>query len=97
MKGVPRDFIVSGAFPSGRLSRNAPVGVRYATVIATRLEEAMAGRTKSGLAEEIGIARSTLHDVLTGRSWPDLQTLASLEVALETCLWPTAQAIEVRR
>lgn len=88
IRGVPRDFVASGEWPHGRLRKDAPVGVRYAAEITKNLEAAMEGRTKSGLAEEISMARSTLHDILTGRSWPDLSTLAKLEEALDTSLWP---------
>lgn len=88
IRGVPREFLVTGTWPDGQLRADTPIGVRYAAAITRNLKVAMEGRTQSGLAEEISIARSTLHDILTGRSWPDLSTLAKLEDALEARLWP---------
>lgn len=79
---------MSGTWPEGTLRKDTPIGVRYAAEITRNLKAAMDGWTQTGLAEEISIARSTLHDILTGRSWPDLSTLAKLEEALQTRLWP---------
>lgn len=84
---MPRDVIQAGTSLAGGLSKDAPIGARCAKAIAERLQTAMSGRTKSGLAQEIGIARSTLHDVLKAFvARPAAH--ASLEEALEPSLWP---------
>ena len=41
-------------------------------------------QSKSGLARQAEIERTTLNDMLAGRTWPDAITLAKLEQALET-------------
>ena len=47
----------------------------------------MAGRTLEKLADEAGVGRQTVNDILLGRGWPDIRTVARLEVALEKPLW----------
>lgn len=52
------------------------------------LRDAMAGRTLRAVAADAGIGHVTLQRVLTGQAWPDLQTIARLEVGLDAALWP---------
>jgi len=56
------------------------------------LTEALAGRSISSVAEAVDVARSTLHDVVSGRTWPDFHTLVKLEEYLNVRLWPDAPA-----
>jgi len=88
MTGPPRDYVTTGAWPEGRVTRSAPVAVRYAQEITRRITAASAGWTQTALAEQAGLARSTLHDIVTGRTWPDVVTLAKLEAVLQVKLWP---------
>jgi DNA-binding phage protein len=44
--------------------------------------------TKLAAAARIGIARTTLYDVLSGVSLPDIHTVISAEHALGVRLWP---------
>jgi len=84
----PRDWIAEGEWPDGAFSEDAPTAVAYAVEIARRLEARLQGQSKSELARQAEIERTTLYDVLAGRTWPDAITLAKLEQALETRLWP---------
>ena len=38
-------------------------------------------------AKRSGLSAQTIHNILKGRTWPDLHTLARLEASLNTCLW----------
>jgi hypothetical protein len=86
--GPPREYLVKGDWPDGRLKKDAPVAARYALELSKRLREATEGRPLVSVAEEASIARSTLYDLLQGRTWADLQTLAKLETVLGCRLWP---------
>jgi transcriptional regulator with XRE-family HTH domain len=77
-----------GEWPEGRLRVGAPVAARYAVQISLRLREAMDARAPGEVAAAADLARSTLHDLLNGRSWPDVVSLAKLEVELNVSLWP---------
>jgi hypothetical protein len=86
--GEPRHFIVDGSWPQGTLAPDAPLAARYAQVISVKLVAAVGGKSASGVARSADLARSTLHDLTTGRSWPDVVSLAKLEGVLGTTLWP---------
>ncbi|MEV0783300.1 helix-turn-helix transcriptional regulator [Streptomyces sp. NPDC050423] len=47
-----------------------------------------------GLAEASGVNRQAIADLLAGRSWPDVATVARLGTATGTALWPQAVACE---
>jgi lambda repressor-like predicted transcriptional regulator len=59
-----------------------------ARLFVVNLRSAMAGRSLRVVAADTGIGHVTLQRVLTGRAWPDLQTIARLEVGLAVELWP---------
>lgn len=86
--GPPREYLASGIWPRGRIAKGAPPAVAYAKEISKRLDAALAGRSQSMVAEQADLARSTLHDIISGRSWPDIVTLAKLERLLGVRLWP---------
>lgn len=88
MLGAPRDHLgAGGAFPDGELDPDAPVAARYARVIAVNLRDALAGRNQSRVCEQADVARSTVNDIVTGRTYPELVTIAKLETVLDTRLW----------
>ena len=62
--------------------------VEIARQFVVNLRDAMAGRTLRDVASDAGIGHVTLQRVLTGQTWPDLQTVARLEVGLDAALWP---------
>lgn len=85
---TPREWLADGEWPGGTFVEEAPTAVAYAVAISRSLEECLKGRSKAELARLAGIERTTLYDVLSGRTWPDAVTLAKLEQALDTRLWP---------
>ncbi|MBD3777679.1 MAG: helix-turn-helix transcriptional regulator [Micrococcales bacterium] len=85
---TPREWIADGVWPEGTFEPDSPTAVAYAVEIARRLEQGMGDRSKAGVAREANLERSTLYDLLSGRSWPDAITIAQLEQVLQTRLWP---------
>ncbi|MEU5417840.1 helix-turn-helix transcriptional regulator [Streptomyces sp. NPDC020667] len=84
----PRGFARSGTWPHADLADHHAACVAQA--LARRLAAAMEQRDLSAnrLAVAAGINRQTIANVLAGTGWPDLLTIASLEQALDTDLWP---------
>lgn len=62
--------------------------VEIARQFVLNLRDAMAGRTLRDVAAICGVGHVTLQRVLTGQAWPDLHTIARLEVGLDAALWP---------
>jgi DNA-binding phage protein len=56
--------------------------------LALTLRAAVDGRSLREFAADADLDRITLQRLLDGRAWPDLLTIAKLEFALETTLWP---------
>ena len=56
--------------------------------LVLNLEQAIAGRSIRSVAEAAGLDHTTLLGLLRGRSWPDLATIARLELGLDADLWP---------
>ncbi|MEV5912950.1 helix-turn-helix transcriptional regulator [Streptomyces chartreusis] len=84
----PRAYSVSGAWPEAVME--AHHGARVAQALALRLQAAIErkGWSVAELSRTSGVARFTISKALNGEAWPDLLTLANLERALETDLWP---------
>lgn len=87
---TPRDWVEGRQWPDGALLPDAPDVVRYALHISRQLRLAMAGRSKVDVARSAGIERTTLYDILDGRTWADTVSLARLEIALDARLWPAS-------
>lgn len=88
--GSPNDWLEEGSWPDGPALPGAPDVVAYAVAIARSLDDALQGLVRSHVAEQAGIERSTLYDILAGNTWPDMVTLAKLEQTLNVTLWPAA-------
>jgi hypothetical protein len=84
----PRAFAADDTWPYGELGPAAPVAAHYAREIAQRLVTAIGDRNRTEIAAQADLSRSTLHDLTTGRSWPDVVSLAKLETVLQVRLWP---------
>ncbi|MGI5293054.1 helix-turn-helix domain-containing protein [Nonomuraea polychroma] len=86
---APRDLAENPqAWPHADLARHpAAVVVQQ---IAASLADILAERRLSlrGLAAASGVNRQSIADLLAGRSWPDVATIALLETALAVRLWP---------
>lgn len=95
VRGAPRDYLAAGAaWPD----RSVPAGesaaitrsVAIAATVSERLRDALGGRSVAGVARDADVSRSTIYDLLSGGTWPDLVTVTKLEDALDVDLWTTA-------
>uniref|UniRef100_UPI003F4985E4 helix-turn-helix domain-containing protein n=1 Tax=Nonomuraea sp. CA-252377 TaxID=3240003 RepID=UPI003F4985E4 len=86
---APRDLAENPqAWPHADLARHPAAAV--VQQIAASLAGILAERRLSlrGLAAASGVNRQSIADLLAGRSWPDVATIALLETALAIRLWP---------
>ena len=74
-------------WPDGPLLPDAPDEAYLAAALAIRLRKHMRGRTLDTMAELTGLGRQTIDNILLGVGWPDIRTVARLEVALKKRLW----------
>lgn len=74
-------------WPEADLADTGAAAVQH---IARNLTAAMSGQHLSlrGLAETAGVNRQAIADLLAGRSWPDVATVARIGAALGAPLWP---------
>lgn len=56
-----------------------------------RLRNGIDTRSIRSVGAAAGVSHVTILNVLAGRAWPDLSTIARLEVALGVPLWPGLQ------
>lgn len=63
-----------------------PVG-EIARQFVLQLRAALGGRSVRSVAREAGLDHATVVRVLAGQVWPDLATIARLELALDASLW----------
>jgi transcriptional regulator with XRE-family HTH domain len=56
-----------------------------------RLRDGIGERSIRSVATAAGVSHVTILNVLAGRAWPDLSTIARLEIALGVPLWPGLQ------
>lgn len=85
--GPPRDY-VDGIWPAGSPTSDAPKALEHARTISLRLAEAVEGRSITEIAADADLARSTIYDLVGGRTWPDLVSLGKLEESLGIDLLP---------
>lgn len=83
----PACYAATGTWPDGPLNPDAPPQARLAQGIAQRLQDRLQHMTVYRAAKRSGLSAQTIHNILKGRTWPDLHTLARLEASLNTCLW----------
>ena len=83
--GPPVSYVVEGVWPEAELSE--PVA-GYAQDVARRLKAALAGTGFRSIGRSAGLDHTTVMAVVRGERWPDLITIAKLELALGVRLWP---------
>ena len=84
----PRDYVQRGAqWPTGPLEPNPPPEVRLVRGIVTKLEARNARKDIYETAKRCGLNPQTIYNVLDGKTWPDLATIARLEVHFGVRLW----------
>ncbi|MCP9944168.1 helix-turn-helix domain-containing protein [Streptomyces somaliensis] len=64
----------------------AQIGQAIARALAEAMERQ--GLSANALASAAGVNRQAITYVLRGETWPDILTVASLELALGEMLWP---------
>ena len=79
---------MAGTWPNGDAVADAPRALEHARTVSLRLGDALTGRSVTEVADEADLARSTIYDLLGGRTWPDLISLGKLEDALGIELLP---------
>lgn len=86
--GGPAAYVTAGTWPDGTIDSDAPHAIQWASEISRRLKAALSDTSTTAVAAEIGVARSTLYDIIRGTTWPDFVTIADLEVVLDIELLP---------
>ena len=86
-RNPPAHYMPAGMWPDGPLVPDAPNEVYLAAALAIRLRKHMRGRTLDKMAELTGLGRQTIDNILIGKGWPDIRTVARLEVVLKQRLW----------
>lgn len=82
----------SGSWPYEAVPYDhAPIGVHYSLALARRLASLAAARGLShrALSERAGLHSAAVGRIVRGEVYPDLSTLARLEQALETDIYPS--------
>lgn len=77
-------------WPEGTLKKGTPQTAHFIKAVAQRLKDKLAEEdapSAYALAEEAGISRQTITNILQGTTWGDLPTIYRLEVALQDHLW----------
>lgn len=87
----PASFIAdNGLWPSGPFRAQTPAYASVTAALVARIAAVMEQRGLSlrAVAVPAGIDPTSLSRLLTGKVVPDLATIANLEQALDTDLWP---------
>ena len=66
---APLEYLGRGKWPDGKLRPNAPVEALYAQQIARRLRDSLQGENISAICRQAGLNRSTVQDILAGRTY----------------------------
>lgn len=69
------------------MKRGAPPEARLLAGIASRLSVAMAGTTLRTVSKEADVSLGAISNLLNGKTWGDVVTVARLEKALGVPLW----------
>ena len=83
LRSTPRELVPS--WPDGPAAD--AVG-EIARRFAANVRDAIGARSIRKAAESIGVHHATLLAILDGRTWPDLETIAKIELGLGTEIWP---------
>ena len=77
------------AFVDGDLAPDAPVEARVAQAIARNVAASLDGRALIRVCADADLNRSTVQDLVAGRSYCDIVTVAKLQAVLGVELWPS--------
>ena len=82
-----RDVEKDGPFPYAQFRKGSPPEVFLAAALARRLQEKIGDESIRYIAKKADLSPQTILNILNGKSWPDLRTIAKLENALNGQLW----------
>jgi len=86
----PRSWVITGGeWPDGPLTDDAPPYAVVTAAVARAYRDSVGGRSLRSVASAAGIDPTSLGRTLAGETVPDVHTVAVLEDALGTALWPT--------
>ena len=77
----------NGNFPDGPFKSKAPPEVYFAAALANRLNYATRRHSIRYIAKLADLSPQTILNILNGRTWPDLRTIARLETVFDYRLW----------
>ena len=77
----------NGTFPRGPYDRHTPLEVYLAAGLALRLSNKIGDESIRYVAKNAGLSPQTVHNILNGKTWPDIFTIARLETSLRAKLW----------
>ena len=77
----------NGRFPVGPFKPETPQEVYLAAGLASRLVYAIQKDSIRYIAKKADLSPQTILNILNGRSWPDLRTIARLEIVFDYQLW----------
>ncbi|MDE0613427.1 MAG: hypothetical protein OXI32_03330 [bacterium] len=86
----PASYLVEeGVWPDGPFAADAPPEVYLAAGISRRVQHIAGDRNLAfqTIAEQAGVSIQAVMDIVRGRSWPTLRTVARVECALDAQLW----------
>lgn len=87
MTAPPRDWMTDGAWPGGRLARDAPAAAVKLAATARRVGEVVEQLGPEAVAAGANVDRDELDELLAGTAWPTLHLIVGLETYLEETLW----------
>ena len=82
----PADGLPAGAWPEA-VPDDVSNETKLAAAIARRLDKARGSLSYREMGNITGISHQTISNIIRGRTWPDLHTIATLETELEERLW----------
>lgn len=90
LRPQPRDYLAPGSsWPDGPLEDGAPPEAALALSICQQFRDRIAtmGWTQSSTATKAGISRTTVINILSGKTWLDLPTIDRIERNLRKNVW----------
>ena len=93
----PRTWVADGGeWPAGPFTTDAPPYALVTAAIVERYQAAVGQQSLRAVARAAGIDPTSLGRTLAGETVPDVHTLAVLESALDTELWPRWRDLSAR-
>lgn len=82
----PRSYVATGRWPDAVLERFVPA--QFAQVFVRNLLDVADGLSVREIGRRADLSHRTVQLLLSGESWPDMVSVAKLEAAFHSLLWP---------